>query len=126
MTEGGTQPNPDLILGGDSNDVLLGNERDNILDGLQGDDTLTGGVGKDKFVLSDDFGSDVITDFSLSEDEIINATDRIVLTVATIGDAVNVAFSNTGDVLQVNLNGNEQGELENYLFNIGSNQALPY
>ena len=122
LTEGGT----DLILGGDSNDLLLGNEQDNIIDGLKGDDTLTGGFGKDKFVLSEDFGSDVITDFKLGEDEIINATDRIVLTVATIGDAVNVAFSNTGDVLQVNLNGNEQGELENYLLNIGSNQALPY
>ncbi|BAY87535.1 hypothetical protein NIES267_70590 [Calothrix parasitica NIES-267] len=125
LTEGGTQTQ-DLILGGDSNDLLLGKEEDNIIDGLKGDDTLTGGIGKDKFVLSDDFGSDVITDFTLGEDEIVNATNRIVLTVATIGDAVNVAFSNTGDVLQVNLNGNEQGELENYLLNIGNNQALPY
>ncbi|MEO0842042.1 MAG: ELWxxDGT repeat protein [Cyanobacteria bacterium J06643_5] len=126
LTKGGTQPNKDLILGGDSNDVLLGKEQDNIIDGLTGDDTLTGGAGKDKFVLSGDFGNDVITDFTLGEDEIVNATDRIVLTVASIGDAVNVAFSNTGDVLQVNLNGNEQNDLENYLLNIGSNQALPY
>ncbi|MEM6403577.1 MAG: ELWxxDGT repeat protein, partial [Cyanobacteria bacterium P01_D01_bin.116] len=120
LTEGGTKPNQDLILGGDSNDILEGKERDNIIDGLQGDDTLTGGAGKDKFVLSDDFGSDVITDFSLGEDEIVNATSRIVLTVAAIGDAVNVAFSNTGDVLRVNFNSNEQSELENYLLNLDS------
>lgn len=123
LTEADT--NRDLILGESSNDVLLGSDRDNIIDGLTGDDTLTGGGGKDKFVLSDDFGSDVITDFTLGEDEIINATDNIVLTVASVGDAVNVAFSNTGDVLQVNLNGNNQGELENYLLNIDSNQNLP-
>ena len=126
LTEGGTQPNQNLILGGDSNDLLSGNDQDNIIDGLKGNDTLTGGGGKDKFVLSSDFGNDVITDFTLGEDEIINATGNIVLTVASIGDAVNVAFSNTGDVLQVNLNGNDQAGLENYLLSIGSDQAKPY
>ncbi|AFY58027.1 hypothetical protein Riv7116_5659 [Rivularia sp. PCC 7116] len=126
LTEGGTKPNQDLILGGDSDDVLVGKEQDNIIDGLKGDDTLTGGSGRDKFVLSSEFGNDVITDFTLGEDEIINVTDRIVLTVASIGDAVNVAFSNTGDILQLNLNGNEQADLENYLLNISSNQDLPY
>ncbi len=121
-----TEPNKDLILGGSSNDVLLGNEQDNIIDGLKGDDTLTGGAGKDKFVLSSDFGNDVITDFTLGEDEIINATDKIVLTVGSFGDTLKVAFSNTGDLLQVNLNGNNQAELKNYLLCIGSDQALPY
>ena len=76
-----TNINKDLILGESSNDVLLGNEQDNIIDALKGDDTLTGGNGKDKFVLSTEFGNDVITDFTLGEDEIINATDKIVLTV---------------------------------------------
>ncbi|MGB3756385.1 MAG: ELWxxDGT repeat protein [Rivularia sp. (in: cyanobacteria)] len=121
-----TQANKDLILGGSSNDVLCGNEQDNIIDGLKGDDTLTGGGGKDKFVLSSDFGNDVITDFTLGEDEIINATDKIVLTVGSFGDTLKVAFSNTGDLLQVNLNGNNQAELKNYLLCIGSDQALPY
>ena len=121
-----TEADKDLILGGSSNDILLGNEQDNIIDGLKGDDTLTGGAGKDKFVLSDDFGNDVITDFTLGEDEIINTTGSIVLAVASVGDAVKVAFSNTGDVLQVNLNGNDRVELENYLLDISSNQALPY
>lgn len=123
LTEADT--NKDLIIGGNSNDILVGSDRDNIIDGLQGDDTLTGGGGKDKFVLSADFGNDLITDFTLGEDEIINATDKIVLTVGLDGDALKVAFSNTGDVLQVNLNGNEQAELENYLLNIGSEQNLP-
>ncbi len=126
LTEDGTETNKDLILGGSSNDVLSGNEQGNILDGLKGNDTLDGGSGKDKFVLSGDFDNDVITDFTLGEDEIINATDKIVLTVGSSGDALKVAFSNTGDLLQVNLNGNEQGELENYLLSIGSDRALPY
>lgn len=123
-----TETNKDLILGGSSteNDILSGSDRDNIIDGLKGDDTLTGGGGKDKFVLSQDFGNDVITDFTLGEDEIINATNNIVLTVGSFGDALKVAFSNTGDLLQVNLNGNNQTELKDYLLNIGSNQNLPY
>ena len=123
-----TETNNDVILGGSSteNDVLIGSDRDNIIDGLKGNDTLTGGGGKDKFVLSSNFGNDVITDFTLGEDEIINTTESIVLTIATQGDAINVAFSNTGDVLQVNLNGNDCAQLQNYLLNLGSNQALPY
>ena len=123
-----TEADKDLILGGNSteNDILVGGDRDNIIDGLKGDDTLTGGGGKDKFVLSTEFGNDVITDFTLGEDEIINATNNIVLIVASVGDAIKVAFSNTGDVLQVNLNGNDRVELENYLLDISSNQALPY
>ena len=121
-----TNINNGLILGGSSNDVLSGNDQDNIFDGLKGDDTLTGGAGKDKFVLSSEFGNDVITDFTLGEDEIINTTDNIVLTVGCFGDSLKVAFSNTGDVLQVNLNGNDRAGLENYLLNIGSDRALPY
>ena len=65
---------------------------------MKGDDILTGGNGKDKFVLSDDF-DDVITDFTFGEDEIINTTEFIVLAVAVEGDAIKVAFSNTGDIL---------------------------
>ena len=123
-----TQTDRDLILGGSSTekDILVGGDRDNIIDGLKGDDTLTGGGGKDKFVLSDDFGNDVITDFTLGEDEIINTTESIVLAVASVGDAIKVAFSNTGDLLQVNLNGNNQAQLENYLLTLGSDRALPY
>jgi Ca2+-binding RTX toxin-like protein len=91
-----------------SNSDILGDINGDV---LKGNDTLTGGSGKDKFVLSDDFGSDLITDFTLGKDEVINATGNIVLTVASIGDAVNVAFSNTGDVLQVNFNGNDRAGL---------------
>ncbi|AFY58026.1 hypothetical protein Riv7116_5658 [Rivularia sp. PCC 7116] len=126
LTEGGSQPNQDLILGGDADDVLLGKEQDDFIDGLKGDDTLTGGSGKDIFVLSSEFGNDLITDFALGEDEIVNATSRIVFTTMPDGDSLKVAFSNTGDVLQVNLNSNGQSQLENYLLNIGSNQDLPY
>ena len=46
--------------------------------------------------------------------------------IGSFGDALKVAFSNTGDVLQVNLNCNHKAELENYLLNIGSDEALPY
>ncbi len=116
----------DTIEGGIGNDKILGNGGSDILNGQQGNDVLTGGGGKDKFVLSNDFGNDVITDFTLGEDEIINTTESIVLAVASVGDAINVAFSNTGDLLQVNLNGNNQAGLENYLLTLGSDRALPY
>ncbi|MGB3652049.1 MAG: ELWxxDGT repeat protein, partial [Rivularia sp. (in: cyanobacteria)] len=110
----------DTIEGGIGNDVILGNGGSDILNGQQGNDVLTGGGGSDKFVLSNDFGNDVITDFTLGKDEIINTTESIVLAVASVGDAINVAFSNTGDLLQVNLNGNDLAGLENYLLTLGS------
>ena len=53
----------DHLTGGDGNDVLYGGAGIDTLMGGAGDDLLTGGTGSDVFVLSDNGGADVITDF---------------------------------------------------------------
>ncbi|MBU2895118.1 Calx-beta domain-containing protein [Vibrio hepatarius] len=63
----------DILDGGSGNDILLGGEGDDILIGGLGSDILSGGAGHDQFVWRDnelDGGTDVITDFHVSEDKI--------------------------------------------------------
>ena len=60
----------DHILGDAGNDIIdAGADDDIIIDG-GGDDTLTGGTGADTFAFLPSHGSDTITDFNTSEDEI--------------------------------------------------------
>ena len=73
-------PNNDTLIGSDADDKLYGGAGDDTLSGGggsdalwggAGDDTLTGGAGEDYFYISSGFGSDIITDFDLSEDLIV-------------------------------------------------------
>jgi Ca2+-binding RTX toxin-like protein len=57
----------DVITGGIGNDYLDGGQGDDLLYGGVGDDTLTGGQGSDTFVLTLNEGSDIVTDFELSD-----------------------------------------------------------
>lgn len=54
----------DMLKGGDGHDALEGRNGDDVLIGGAGHDILTGGYGDDKFVFEQNFGFDVITDFS--------------------------------------------------------------
>ena len=54
----------DTMLGGDGADTLFGGAGNDWLDGGRGDDTLLGSAGADRFVFSDGYGFDVITDFT--------------------------------------------------------------
>ena len=77
-------------------------------------------------MLSGDFDRDTINDFVLNQDQIINTSDRTVKDVVLGSDAFKVSFNGSIDILTVNLNGNDQGGLENYLLSLGSNEAAPY
>ena len=60
----------DIILGDAGNDTIdAGADDDTIIDG-GGDDTLTGGTGEDTFAFLPGHGSDTITDFDTSDDQI--------------------------------------------------------
>ncbi len=138
--EGGTgndiirgQGGNDLLLGEtqghpteNDDDILDGGAGNDILDGQNGDDILIGGTGKDKFVLSGDFDRDFIVDFVLDRDEIINTSDRTVkdVVLGSNSDSFKVSFNGSIDILTVNVNGNDQGELQTYLLNLGSNETL--
>ncbi|EAW33587.1 Ig-like domain-containing protein [Lyngbya sp. PCC 8106] len=63
----GNQGN-DSLYGGEDNDTLIGGEGDDFLSGDQGDDILFGGEGSDIFALLLNSGSDVIVDFTDSQD----------------------------------------------------------
>ena len=56
------------VDGGEGDDIIHGGTKNDTIDGGQGNDTLSGGEGQDTFVYSRDGGSDVILDFSTTED----------------------------------------------------------
>ena len=58
--------------GTNGDNVLIGNAGSNILTGGKGHDTLTGGLGADTFVFGPASGADVITDFSVSQNDKID------------------------------------------------------
>ena len=69
----------DTIEGGEGNDIILGDAGDDTIDAGEGndtiidgggDDTLTGGTGADTFAFLPGRGSDTITDFDTSDDQI--------------------------------------------------------
>ena len=69
----------DTIEGGEGDDIILGDAGDDIIDAGAdddtiidegGDDTLTGGTGEDTFAFLPGHGSDTITDFNTSDDQI--------------------------------------------------------
>ena len=58
------------VRGSTSSDVIIGDRHLNIIEGGRGDDILTGGGGHDAFLFDNrqDFGADVIKDFSYSRE----------------------------------------------------------
>lgn len=58
----------DVIRGGFGNDNLDGGDQNDVLDGGANNDTMTGGAGTDVFEFREDDGSDVITDFTVTDD----------------------------------------------------------
>lgn len=61
----------DSLTGGEGNDTLLGYSGSDRLDGGLGSDELFGGSGADAFVISNEFGVDIIQDFDISEGDFL-------------------------------------------------------
>jgi beta-glucanase (GH16 family) len=59
-----------IVVGAPYAVKITGNAGANILAGNTGNDTLTGGAGKDLFVMAQGGGQDVITDFSIADDQV--------------------------------------------------------
>lgn len=57
----------DDIQGGAGDDRIFGQEGDDTIDGGTGSDTLTGGSGDDTFVISQNSGTDLVSDFQLQQ-----------------------------------------------------------
>jgi len=65
----------DAIDGGAGFDVLFGDEGDDILFGGAGFDVVTGGPGTDIFVVGPGSDIDIITDFGLTSDNLVDLSD---------------------------------------------------
>ncbi len=61
----------DILLGNQGNDTLIGGNGDDLLFGGWGKDVLTGGAGSDRFILSQNSGTDTITDFESGIDSLV-------------------------------------------------------
>jgi len=61
----------DTLWGADGNDSINGDTGNDTLFGGAGDDTLTGGTGQDTFQFTATSGSDTITDFTVSDQDVL-------------------------------------------------------
>ncbi|MEQ8696457.1 MAG: hypothetical protein RLT05_07840, partial [Bauldia litoralis] len=104
----------DSLYGGDNLDKLHGGDGDDIVAGGTGSDTVIGGKGNDrlsgneagavvlddglnKFIFSNDFGKDVITDFHIKFDTIVLlGISEDDVKVKTKGDDVKVIVEEAG------------------------------
>ncbi|MBE9187176.1 DUF4347 domain-containing protein [Microcoleus sp. LEGE 07076] len=96
----------DILNGGDGNDILLGGKGDDLLTGGLGSDVLTGGNGNDKFLLSTNSGTDIITDFEVGKDLLVlgNGLTFSQLSVTQENSSTFIRLSATGEIL-ASLNG---------------------
>ncbi|AMN43777.1 family 16 glycosylhydrolase [Rhodoplanes sp. Z2-YC6860] len=60
-----------FAVGNDLDNIVTGNSGNNTLNGGNGDDILTGNAGADMFVIAKGQGSDIITDFSPAQGDVI-------------------------------------------------------
>ncbi len=83
---------PGRVIEGDgTSEILMGTSGNDALRGNGGNDTLTGGGGDDIFVLGEGSGFDVIVDFDLDGDDVVNAR--------TTGDSFDTFDVNDDDVV---------------------------
>lgn len=91
----------DKLYGALGDDTLMGGAGADTLNGGRGNDTLTGGQGGDIFVVADDFGNDVITDFEVGIDTLRISKDQFADWDALFGAAQQV-----GSDVVITSNGN--------------------
>lgn len=78
----------DRLLGQTGNDSLFGGIGNDTLIGGVGDDWLSGGAGTDVFVFQPGFGADLIVDFNISGQDLIQLDDALWTGVRTGADVI--------------------------------------
>ena len=116
----------DTIMGGAGTDTIDGGEGSDTINGGAGNDDLTGGGGADTFVFSPGNGSDVITDFSAGDGDMINLK-AFGIEDDALGGLISLRAGNT----VVNLEGHGGGRItiQEDVFQLGDDnndvQLLP-
>ncbi|MCL1144127.1 Ig-like domain-containing protein [Shewanella gaetbuli] len=98
----------DILVGSEGNDLLIGGEGNDILIAGLGNDTLQGDAGNDIFVWQQgDFGSDTITDFNVTEDQ-LDLSDLLINEENTNLDTLlNFNFEPDGStIIEIDSDGN--------------------
>ncbi|NES19976.1 MAG: hypothetical protein F6K41_13830 [Symploca sp. SIO3E6] len=96
----------DTLLGGLGDDILVGGSGDDLLNGGSGSNTYTGGAGNDQFILSE-VSSNVITDFTSGEDQLILADNlpindlQITLGTSSDNGSSTIISSPEGHILAI-------------------------
>ncbi|SMP30964.1 Hint domain-containing protein [Shimia sagamensis] len=97
----GTHGDDEIWAGGD-NDLINASSGDDTIGGGAGSDTITGGTGSDSFVIEDNDGFDVITDFTMDDRQ----TDQLDVSELTNEDGepvqvsdVDVSSDNIGNAI---------------------------
>ncbi|MEM7525582.1 MAG: calcium-binding protein, partial [Pseudomonadota bacterium] len=93
----------DRLYGGRGDDTLNGSAGDDRLVGGAGDDVMTGGAGVDRFILRQNAGDDVITDFEdgVEQMRIQNGAERFEdLSVVQAGETALISFAGSTISLQ--------------------------
>ncbi|EGF89240.1 rhizobiocin RzcA [Asticcacaulis biprosthecium C19] len=92
--------------GNSVNNILIGNANSNTLNGLGGKDILTGGLGADIFLFQLGAAKDTITDFSASDNDMINIngfTGGVANTGLVTQAGLNVLITlNSGNIITIN------------------------
>jgi serralysin len=84
------------LIGNVGSNHLYGGAGNDTIDGGAGDDFLSGGLGADTFIFRAGFGHDVITDFSATQQDMLNLSGLRALgapTISQIGHDTMIAFA---------------------------------
>lgn len=87
----------DSLTGGSGGDYLNGGGGNDLLNGRGGADVLLGGNGADTFVIDVIGPQDIISDFSLSQNDVIDLHDLFVIEYDPLQDAISDFISITDD-----------------------------
>ena len=91
----------DVFWSGTGNDIVRGGGGNDTINGQAGNDTMYGGAGLDTFVFTNNFGTDVIGEFSAHNDEDIDLSG--VTAITGFNDLITNHVSNNGGFAQIDV-----------------------
>lgn len=115
---------------GSEDDTLEGGIGDDCLDGGRGNDTLKGGDGNDAYIVYGQADNDTITDFSLSDDQIVNLSGNVAtVNWVTVSkeDVCRVTTGSKSNILLANVSEDScvKGYGENQVTIVAGKSSMP-
>lgn len=103
----------DTLVASNGDDFISGGRGNDWIEGGKGNDTMTGGVGRDTFVLRADGGHDIVTDFSISDGDVVMLDSQTgvydgILVWGPLSDGMQIVNSHgtsVGTIHQADYNG---------------------